>query len=291
MRTNRMSRYSINFIFTIISFLFVVPLLYIISISLSSDEDIAANGYKLIQTNLSFSAYKYIFNDPSQIINSYFVSIFVTVVGTFTSLLFCTMLAYTISRPDFKYKNIITFLVFFTMLFNGGLVPSYILITKYLHLADSIFALILPYVINSWNVLLLRGFLMSIPMSVIESAKIDGAKEYRIFFSIILHLSKPALSAVGLLIAFMYWNDWWLSLLYIESSEKMPLQYLLYRIMANLSYLTSHMSQILSIDIKKFPSESARMAMCILAAGPMLIVFPFFQRHFVKGITLGAVKG
>jgi putative aldouronate transport system permease protein len=291
MKTNQILKLTINMIFLIISISFLIPILYILSISFSSDKEIVEHGYRIFHANISLTAYKYILADPKEILNSYMISIIVTLAGTMISLLFSTMLAYTMSRPDYRFKNIISFVVFFTMLFNGGLVPTYILVTRYLHLYDSIFALILPYVINAWYVLLLKGFLSSIPISLVESAKIDGAKEFRIFFKIILPLSKPALAAVGLLIAFTYWNDWWLSLLYIESSSRMPLQYLLYRIMANISFLTQQLSNSVSINIKEIPNESARMAMCVLAAGPMLLVFPFFQKHFVKGLTVGSVKG
>ncbi|MGQ9631006.1 MAG: carbohydrate ABC transporter permease [bacterium] len=178
------------------------------------------------------------------------------------------------------------------MLFNGGLVPWYILIVRYLHLKDTLWVLIVPYLVVPWFVLLLRTFFQQIPISLIESAKIDGASEFRIFFSIIVPLSKPALATIGLFICLRYWNDWWLSLLYIEKENLVPLQYMLYRMMANIQFLTSQLTTTaVDIDVGKLPNESARMAMCVLAAGPMLFVFPFFQKYFVKGLTAGALKG
>lgn len=237
-------------------------------------------------------AYHFLLQSPKQLLTGYSVSIMVTVFGTALSLVLTAMLAYAISRKDFRGANTISFIIFFTLLFNGGLVPWYILIKKYLHLDNSLLALILPYVIAPWHVLLMRGFLSEIPLSLIESAKIDGAKEWRIFAQIVLPIAKPAMATVGLFIAFIYWNDWWLAMLYIDNEKLVPLQYMLYRIMNNIQYLSSHVKPgTVNIDASQFPNESARMAIAILAAGPILIVFPFFQKYFVKGLTVGAVKG
>ena len=179
------------------------------------------------------------------------------------------------------------------MLFNGGLVPWYILITKYLDLGDSIYVLILPYLVYALFVIILRTFFLNIPIEMIEAASIDGANEYYIFGKIILPMSKPALATVGLLIAFRYWNDWWLGMLFIGSSDKRPLQYMLYTIMSNIEELEKNFSNYSSMQIgeETFPKEPVRMAMAVLAAGPMLFIFPFFQKYFIKGMTIGAVKG
>ena len=220
------------------------------------------------------------------------VTIGVTVVGTFFSLLFTSMLGYVIARKDFKFHGLLSFLTLFTLLFNGGMVPTYILLNNYYHLGDTIFALILPYIIMPWHVFLMKGFFGDTPMSLIEAAKIDGASEVGIFFRIIIPISKPAFAAVGLFIAFTYWNDWWLSLMYINDATLNSLQYYLYRIMNNIQFLiTTMQAGNVSIDISNLPNESARMALCVLAAGPMLFIFPFFQKHFVKGLAVGAVKG
>ncbi|GAH68680.1 unnamed protein product, partial [marine sediment metagenome] len=258
------------------------------SISLSDEMDILRHGYKLIPKKISLTAYQYIFKVPKQIMQGYFISTSVTGVGTALSLLIIAMIAYPLSRRDFKYRNPLAFYIFFTMLFNGGLVPWYILIVRYLHLKDTWWVLVLPYLVTPWFILLLKTFFQQIPISIIESAKLDGASELRIFFTIVAPLSKPALAAIGLFILLRYWNDWWLPLLYIDSENLVPLQYMLHRMMANIQFLTQQLRTTqMTIDISKLPNESARMAMCILAAGPMLFIFPFFQKYFVKGLTVG----
>ncbi|WP_246218325.1 carbohydrate ABC transporter permease [Litoribacterium kuwaitense] len=185
-----------------------------------------------------------------------------------------------------------TFYIFFTMLFSGGIVPLYILVTQFLHLGDTIWALILPYLVNPFFVLIMKGFMDQVPFEIVESAKIDGAGEWRIFFKLIIPLTTPALATVGLFTSFLYWNDWWLGLLFIDDQDLVPLQLLLYRIMNTIEFLSNNMhSANVSIDMSQFPSLSARMAMAVLVAGPMLFVFPFFQRFFVKGLTVGSIKG
>ncbi len=286
------SKIVINLIFILVSLCCVVPLLYILSASLTSEMGLAVNGYTLIPSEFSTSAYEYIFKSPKQLINSYIVTVSVTVFGTFFSLLFTSMLGYVIARKDFKFHGVLSFLTLFTLLFNGGMVPTYILLNNYYHLGDSIFALILPYIIMPWHVFLMKGFFGDTPMSLIEAAKIDGANEVGIFFRIVAPISKPAFAAVGLFIAFTYWNDWWLSLMYINDPELNSLQYYLYRIMNNIQFLvTSIQAGNISMDVSNLPNESARMALCVLAAGPMLIIFPFFQKYFVRGLSVGAVKG
>ncbi len=287
-----LSNFIINLIFILVSICCVVPLLYIVSASLTSEVSLSTEGYSLIPGEFSVRAYEYIFQSPKQLINSYMVTIGVTVVGTFFSLLFTSMLGYVIARKDFKFHGLLSFLTLFTLLFNGGMVPTYILLNNYYHLGDTIFALILPYIIMPWHVFLMKGFFGDTPMSLIEAAKIDGASEVGIFFRIIIPISKPAFAAVGLFIAFTYWNDWWLSLMYINDATLNSLQYYLYRIMNNIQFLiTTMQAGNVSIDISNLPNESARMALCVLAAGPMLFIFPFFQKHFVKGLAVGAVKG
>lgn len=285
-------RLAAHLVFILFSAFCVLPFLYVISISFSSERDVALEGFKLIPKNVTLFAYKYLFASPTSLLQAYGVTILVTVAGTALSLLLTAKLAYALSRKDFRFKNLLSFLVFFTLLFNGGLVPWYIMITKYLQLNDTLLALILPYVILPWHVLLMKGFLTDIPPELIESAKIDGAGEWNVFYTIILPISKPALATVGLFIAFVYWNDWWLGMLFIDKGSLTPLQYLLYRIMNNITYLTSAVrAGNVSIDTSQFPNESARMAMAILACGPMLLAFPFFQKYFIKGLTVGAVKG
>lgn len=271
----------------------VLPLILVVSISLTDMDYIYANGYSFFPKETTTGAYEYIAKNPKELVDAYKVTIFVTAVGTVFGLLFSAMLAYPLSRRDYRYRSKLSFLVFFTLLFNGGLVPTYILISKYLQLKNNLLVLILPYLVYPWYVILLRTFFQSIPFEMVESAMIDGCGEWKTFWSIILPLSKPALATVGLLIAFRYWNDWYLGMLYISDRTLRPLQYLLYSIMSNLEEFERnfHITAIFGDMSATFPSEPVRMAMAVLGVGPMLLVFPFFQKYFVRGIAVGAVKG
>ncbi|MFD0693606.1 carbohydrate ABC transporter permease [Paenibacillus sp. GCM10027628] len=278
-------------LFTVMSAIIIIPLLYVISVSLSYDGDIAKYGYQLIPKRITFLAYTYIFQTPKALLHAYMITIIVTAVGTALSLLLTSSLAYVMTRKDYRYGRITTFFVFFTLLFNAGLVPSYMVVTNLLHIQDTIWAMILPYGVSAWFTMLMRGFMQSLPFEIIESAKIDGSSELSTFVRIILPLSKPALATVGLFYALAYWNDWWLALLYINNQDLIPLQYYLQRIMSNIEFLTTSVQAGISIDLSQIPAESSRMAIAILAAGPMLFAFPFFQKYLIKGLTVGAVKG
>lgn len=271
----------------------IIPLVLVISISFSDDIELTKDGYKLIPAKISLAAYEYIFKYPEQLLNSYMVTIIVTAAGTVLSLFLTALLAYVISRKDYRYKNITTFYIFFTTLFNGGLVPWYILITKYLHLNDKIFVLFVPYMVNAFFVLLMKGFMSNLPATIFESAKIDGASEYRIFFRIVAPLSKPGLATIGLFYALLFWNDWILPLLFTNNNNLVSLQYMLYKIMSSIDFISmmTMSNANVSVDISKIPNNSARMAMVMLAAGPMLFAFPFFQKYFVRGLTIGSLKG
>ncbi|HET6488101.1 MAG TPA: carbohydrate ABC transporter permease [Spirochaetia bacterium] len=291
-RTKALSRALIHTVMILFSLICVVPLIAVVSVSLSSELSIKLSGYSLLPVHFDAAAYRYIFRSPWGIVHSYGITFAMTATGTFLSLLVISLLAFPLSRPDYRYRNKVSFFVFFTMLFNGGLVPWYILIVRYLQLKNHFLVLVLPYLVVPWFVLLLRTFFKQLPMSLFESAKIDGASEFRSFFQILLPLSKPALATIGLFICLNYWNDWWLALLYIDEERLVPLQYMLYRMMSNITFLTSQMSTTaVTIDLSTFPNESARMAMCVLAAGPMLFIFPFFQKYFVRGLTAGSLKG
>ncbi|MEG1442527.1 MAG: carbohydrate ABC transporter permease, partial [Oscillospiraceae bacterium] len=197
------------------------------------------------------------------------------------------------SRKTYRYKKALSFYAFFTMLFSGGLVPTYILITQMLNLKDNIWAMILPMVVSAWYIMLMKGFFQSMPEEILESAKLDGAGELYTFIKIVIPISKPAFATVGLFFVLQFWNDWWLSLLYIETESKFKLQYMLMRLLENIEYLNSAESIQMGLvnENVEIPTLSARMAMCILAAGPILVVFPFFQKYFIKGLTIGSVKG
>lgn len=284
---------TIHTLFVIFSFLCIVPFIIILSISLSSGSDIYQYGYRLIPKSVDFTAYRYIFANGRQIVNSYSISIFVTVVGTVASVLIMSLSSYALARKNFKYKRIISFYIFFTMLFSGGLVPTYILITQYLKLTDTIWVLIIPGLVNAYHIVMLRTFFQQTPDSLFESAKLDGASEFTILFRIAMPLAKPALATVAFLGTMGRWNDWFTALLYIRQDKLLPLQYLLYRIMAQIQFLLENLDKMpdgigAAVDL---PTENARMAMCIVAAGPMLMIFPFFQKYFVKGLTVGSIKG
>ena len=284
------SHFFIHIVFILISICCVVPIFYIVAASFSDELLLKQLGYALIPRGLSMDAYKHVFESPKAILSAYGVSISVTVIGTVVSLLFTTMLGYVMTRRDFKGSRYISFLVFFAMMFNAGMVPTYIAFVRWYHLRDTLIALILPYVIVPWHVFLMKSFLADTPYTLIEAARIDGAGELRTFFQIVVPLAKPALATVGLFTAFTYWNDWYQSMMYIENQTLISLQYYMYRIMNNISFLSQSMFAV-GVDLSKLPSETTRMAMCVLAAGPMLIVFPFFQKYFVKGMTVGSVKG
>ncbi len=275
----------------IISVVIILPLLYMISVSFSSDGDIARHGYALIPKTLSLTAYKQAFAVPKVILNAYGVTLFVTAVGTFCSLMITTALAYAMARKDYAYRKFTSAYSLIPLLFNGGMVSQYVINTQVLHLNDTIWALILPYGINVWYTFMMRSFLSGLPTELYESAKIDGAGEYRIYFTIVLPLSAAGLATIGLFYAFAFWNDWWLAMLYINKRQNLaPLQMLLQRIMMNIEFYTKQLPAGIRVD-GGIPVEGTRMALAVLAAGPMLIAFPFFQKYFVKGISVGAVKG
>jgi putative aldouronate transport system permease protein len=291
-KTRVVTRSIIHTVLILFALLCIIPLVAVISIAFTEEKDIVVSGYHLVPRSVSASAFRYVLSNPRQILRSYGLSAVVTALGSVVALLVISLVAFPLSRPDYRYRRPLSFYVFFTMLFNGGLVPWYILISRYLQLKNHLLVLIVPYLVIPWFVLLLRTFFSQLPISLFESAKIDGASDFRSFFTILIPLSKPALATVGLFICLQYWNDWWLPLLYVDTEKLVPLQYMLYRMMANITFLTSQMTQTgITIDIRNLPNESARMAMCVLAAGPMLFIFPFFQKYFVRGLTAGSIKG
>lgn len=270
----------------LISFVCLLPLILVLSASFSSERAITEYGYTLLPREWSTFAYEYILTDPRQLVSAYSVTIGVTVIGTAAGLLIMAMLAYGLSRKQFVLRRPLSFYVFFTMLFNGGLVPWYILIVNYLQLKNSLAVLILPYLVVPWFVLLLRTYFAGLPDELFDAARIDGAGEWRIFFQIVLPLARPALATVGLFIALMYWNDWWLALLFIEDQRLIPLQYLLFNIMRTIDFLAAS-PQTVGVPV---PVQPARMALAVLAIGPIIFAALFVQRYFVRGITIGAIK-
>lgn len=282
----------VHLFFIIFAFLCIVPFLIIISASLSGETDLALNGFSVLPRKVDFTAYAYLFKNPEIIINSYVVTIFITVIGTFLAVMFMSMAAFCLARSNFRFKGLLTFFIFFPTLFSGGLVPSYIINTQYLHLTDRLAALVLPSLINVFHIIMLRTFFKQLPEALFEAAKIDGASEYHIFFKLVLPLSKPVIATVAFLSALAKWNEWYNAMLYIRDDKLVPLQYLLQRMMMNLRALLDAMQNAPAmVNIQDLPGENLRMAMLVVAIGPMLLIFPLFQKYFVRGMTVGAVKG
>jgi putative aldouronate transport system permease protein len=271
---------------TLVALVCFVPLMLVISASFTDQEAIADYGYTLIPSRFSTYAYEFILRDSRSVIQAYGVTLFVTIVGSISALLVMSLLAYALSRPNLRLRRPLSFYVLFTLLFYGGLVPTYIVISQILGLRDNILVLILPIMVVPTYVLILRTYFAQIPDELIDAAKIDGAGEWRIFFQIIFPLSTPAFATVGLLCALMYWNDWFLSLLYIDNEKLYSLQYLLYRLLSNIQYLQVN-TQAAPVSV---PASPARMALAVLAIGPILLAALFAQKYFVRGITLGALR-
>lgn len=268
----------------------LLPFIIMVSGSFSSEQAIRFQGFGILPREFTLEAYKTIFKTPMTVVRAYGVSILITVVGTFLGLLITTMTAYVLSRKDFKYRNAFSFFFYFTTLFNGGMVCTYIYYIQYLHLKDSLWALILPGMFNVFYLLIMRTFVSTIPDALIESAKIDGAGEFKIFFSIILPLLKSGMATIGLFLALGYWNDWYNAMLYLNTETKYPLQYMLYSLMQKTQALASIASQA-GIPVADLPSNSLKLAMAVVATGPIILLYPFVQKYFVKGVAVGSVKG
>lgn len=275
---------------TLFALLCLLPFLLIVSGSFSSENEIITEGFKLVPDQFSVDAYRAVFRDPTQIFNAYRVSILLTVCGTVLGLFLTSMAGYVLSRQDFKYRGNLAFFIYFTTLFSGGLMPWYILIVNHLQLKDSYLALLLPGLLSAWNIILMKNFMKSIPESISESAKIDGAGDFTIYRKLILPLSAPGLATIGLFMALAYWNDWFTANLFITTESMYPLQFLLYKILASAAVLKTSIAGNLSPDFKP-PAETLKMAAAVIVTGPIIFLYPFVQRFFVKGLTIGAVKG
>ncbi len=293
------SNIAINIFFWIYSILCLLPLVLIIMISFTDEKTVLTNGYSFFPEKFSLSAYQFLLEDWAQITKSFGVSIFVTIVGTAISLLIMALYAYPISRRDFPHRNIFSFFIFFTMLFNGGLVPWYLVYTQVADMKNTLASLILPLLVQGFFVLMMRTFFSTtIPMELMEAATIDGASESRVFAQIVLPLSLPVLATVALFQTVNYWNDWFLSLVFIsgESGKGMvSLQFLMYRTMLDIQFLSSNTTAAQGLSqsggLVNVPTETVRMAMAVVGIGPIVIAYPFFQRYFIQGLTIGAVKG
>ncbi|ACT00652.1 binding-protein-dependent transport systems inner membrane component [Paenibacillus sp. JDR-2] len=286
---DRLLKAGIFIILILFSIYCLIPFITVISSSLTTESSILRDGYSILPKDFSMEAYKLIFRDDT-IYRSYGVTIFVTLVGTLLAMLVTCALAYPLSIRTLKYKSQVNFYIYFTMLFHGGLVANYLLISKYLGMKDSIWVLIIPALVSPWNMFLLRNFFKSVDESLSESAKIDGANDIYIFFRIILPISMPALATVGLFYSMGFWNKWFEAMLYISDEKLFPLQYLVMRIMSNAEFANQLSTQI-SLPNYVVPTLTTRLATTVVTIGPIIFLYPFLQKYFVKGLMVGAVKG
>ena len=296
-RISPMSNFLFNALFVTLALMCFLPIIFIAIISLTDNNVIRTQGYQLWLTaeTISADAYTYLWSQRQTVFHSLWVSVYVTAIGTVIGVALTTVMGYVLSRTEHKLNNFLTILIFIPMVFGGGMAASYVVTSQVLHLKDTMWVLILPLAVSSWNVTISRTFFRStIPDSIIESAKIDGASQMTIFTQIVLPISKPVLATIGLFLAFGYWNDWFQAQLYISTDNLRSLQSMLNQIQLNVDYLTKNPTAMLTStsDLKKnMPQESVRMAIAFVVAVPIACVYPFFQKYFISGLTVGAVKG
>lgn len=283
----------INILFLILGLTCIVPLLFVFSISITSEEALRTGGYRMIPQEFSAAAYQFLWNERGMILHAAFMSIFITVLGTIITIALTTSMGYVVSRNSFKLKKLYTWLIFIPMVFNGGMLSSYVVVNNILGLRNTIWALILPLACSSFSVTICRTFFRTtVPDSIVESAKIDGAGQFRIWAQIVLPISKPVMATIGMFAAFGYWNDWFQASLYIDDKNLQTLQSMLNNIRANIEYLANNPYGGVSMQQYKLsmPTESVRMAIAIIIIVPIACTYPFFQKYFISGLTVGSVK-
>ena len=290
---NKVEQVVLHTIFILLCIIAAAPFLLLISSSITEESTLLQYGYSFFPKKVSFYAYEYLFQSGGKIIRGLGLSVLVTIVGTACSILMTVMFAYPISRKELPHRNLFSFLVFFTMLFNGGLVPTYMMYTQIFHIKNTIWALIIPSLLmNAFYIIMMRSFFVSnIPDSLIEAARIDGAGEFRILFRIVLPLSKPKLATLALMVGLGYWNDWMNSLYYITDDSLYTLQAILNNIITSITFLQSSTMGSVASAVAAMPSTGIRMAIAVVGVIPVLVIYPFFQKYFVKGIVVGGVKG
>lgn len=282
-----------NLVFLILAIMCVIPLLFVFSISISDEEVLRTNGYQLFPQVLSASAYEFLWNERITILRAAFMSVAVTIIGTILSIALNTSMGYVVSRRTFKLKKLYTWMLFIPMVFNGGMLASYVVVNNILKLNNNIWALILPLACSAFSVTICRTFFRTtVPDSIIESAKIDGAGQFRIWSRIVLPISKPVMATIGMFAAFGYWNDWFQASLYIQDTKLQTLQSLLNQMQKNIEYIANNPYGGLSLQEYKLgmPTESVRMAIAIVIILPIACTYPFFQKYFISGLTIGSVK-
>lgn len=297
-RFNRVSKPTnvvLNLIFIIFALVCIIPVLLVVAISFSAEASITEYGYRFIPKIVSFEGYTFLASQSKMIMRALGISLFVTVVGTVIGVLLTTLMGYVLSRPDYKLNGFLTMIVFIPMVFNGGLVSTYFTVSQLLGLKNTVWALILPLAVSSFNVIICRTFFKTtVPESLIESAKMDGASQLTIFSRIVLPISLPVLATIGLFLCFAYWNDWYQSMLYIDNTRLLSLQALLNQILTNIQMLAKNaatMGASAAEMLANMPQEAARMAIVVIIVLPIACAYPFFQKYFISGLTVGAVKG
>lgn len=283
-----------NLVMVVLALCCLFPFLLMLMSSFTEEKSLIANGYSLFPKALSLDAYAYLFSSTSSIVRGYAVTVCVTAVGTTVNIILTTLLAYPLSRPNLPYKSFFSFLIFFTMLFNGGLVPSYMMWTQTFHIKNSYFALLIPtLLLNAFYIIMMRTYFnANIPNEVLESARIDGAGETLILFRIVLPMSLPMIATLGLMVGLAYWNDWMNGLYYITKPQFYSIQNILNRMLQDVQFLSSGMAGDKAGELAgNMPSTGIKMALAVVGILPIMVIYPFFQKYFVKGITVGAVKG
>ena len=275
-------------IFTVLC---ILPFLLILATSFSAEEVVRVKGFSILPQSPTLEAYRMIFQNGGVILGSYVVTILITGVGTLVGLGIISMTGYALNRQDFPLRNGISFFIYFTSLFSAGLAPYYLLMVKFYHLKDNYLAVLLPLMMSPWLIILMRNFVKSVPYELTEAGKIDGAGDFLIFVKLILPMLKPALATIGLFLALGYWNEWYQSSLFLSARiTYKPLQYMLYQIVNQASYLKNSIAGAY-VNFSDFPQETLKMATAVVATGPIVLVYPFVQKYFITGITVGAVKG
>lgn len=273
-----------------VAFLCLMPFVMLVSGSLTGEAYILRHGYPVVPHEFSLEAYEFLLESVDRIAAAYGNSIYITAVGTTIGLFLTAMTGYVLARRDFVWRNKVAYFFFFTTLFSGGLAPWYIVMTK-LGFRNSLWSVITPNLLTVFNILIMRNFMQAIPGELVESAKIDGANDFVIFLRIILPVAKPALATIGLFLALAYWNDWYHAMLFISKSERYPLQYYLYDLLNSAIAMAKAMAGGGGGSYTVIPSYSAKLAMTVIATGPIVILYPAVQKYFVKGVTIGSVKG
>lgn len=280
--------YVVVILFTIIC---ILPFILIVSASFSTEVIINKEGFGLLPKGPTLSAYSWVFRYPKMILGSYAVTITMTVCGTILGLFLIAMTGYALQRKDFRFRNLLSFFIYFTTLFSAGMAPTFIWVSRYLNLRGSYLAVFLQLLMSPWLIILMKNFAKSVPYEITESGKMDGAGDFRIFISLIFPMLKPALATVGLFLALGYWNEWYQSSLYLGSSVTYkPLQYYLYNIINTANALRGSVAGA-NVTFTDLPSNTLKMATAVVATGPIIFLYPFVQKYFISGITIGAVKG